>query len=401
MAKTDTQTAVRPPRPARRVRLEAGESGSSSRVQPTAASSGSEPDLIEPDLIEDLLEPALIQPALIQPALIQPALIQPFGAELEGAPSGQAPSGRAPSVQSGPQRLRRAGNGGGEPPVPFNFFEPRGAIRPRTAELMYGLPLAALEGPSTAQLDLTPSPVPRVSLVPATGVVDISLVPGPNAPGSRNLPTLAARHALGRPRERGAAPALTFPPSGLAQQRAGAAPKRPRQVRSSQREVVLGLGIGVGLSILLAVAGQALLHKGGSANSEPALQTATPSLSPSATPDGERLLPAPAAGFAGTAPSSGVDSAGAPASASAPAPAAAERVPSDRATSERAASDRAVAQVATRRRSAARARSGSSRLPSAASAAPSEERSPDGPEPPSKTPLSPSESAGLGLDLSL
>ncbi len=342
MAKTDTQTAVRPPRPARRVRLEAGESGGSTQVQPTAASTR-----------------------------VEPAQSERTRAELA--------------------------DGGAEPPVPFNFFEPRGVIRPRAAAVMDGLPVATLEGPSTAQLDLTPSPVPRVSLVPATGLVDISLVPGPNAVGSRNLPTLAARHALGRPRQRGAAPAVTFPPSGLPQQRASAAPKRPRQVRSSQREVVLGLGIGIGLSVLLAVAGQALLHESGPASSESPIQTATPGLSPSATPDGERLLPAPAVGLRGTAPASGgLDSVGAPARASAPASVAVSRN-----ANSRAAPERAVERVASRRRAAARAHAGGSTLPSGESAAPREEKSPDGPELPAKTPLSPSESAGLGLDLPL
>ena len=97
-------------------------------------------------------------------------------------------SAQSPSVQAGSQQLSRTGEGSAEPVVPFNFFEPRGVIRPRAAEVVDGVPVATLEGPSMGHLDLTPSPVPRVSLVPATGVVDISLVPGPNAVGSATYP---------------------------------------------------------------------------------------------------------------------------------------------------------------------------------------------------------------------
>jgi hypothetical protein len=329
MAKTDIQTAVRPPRPARRVRVEAGESGSSTQVQPAA------------------------------------------------------PASRVESIEA--ESIKAA-----SPPIPFNFFEPRGVVRPRAVEVMDGLPVATLEGPSTAQLDLTPSPVPRVSLVPATGVVDISLVPGPNAVGARNLPTLAARHALGRPRQRGAAPAVTSPPSELPRQAVRAAPKPPRRVRSSQREVVLGLGIGVGLSILLAVGGQALLEKRGPSSSAPAsIQTAIPGLLPSAGPEGESLIPAPAVALTDSAPASGRDSAAAPAEAASPASASPARPAS---------------QISSRRRALARPRAvSSSKLPSAEPAArtaePNLKKLPDGPEEPAKTPLSPSESAGLGLDL--
>jgi hypothetical protein len=138
------------------------------------------------------------------------------------------------------------------------------------------VPMANLEPPSPTRLELTPSPVPRVQLEPATGTVDISLVPGPNAVMSRNMPTIAAQHALGRRGQvrreeaRGdqgppAAPAMTLPPTGVLGReprvtaRASSA-EVPREFRSSKREVVLGLGIGLGLSMLLAAVGQAYLR---------------------------------------------------------------------------------------------------------------------------------------------
>jgi hypothetical protein len=145
------------------------------------------------------------------------------------------------------------------------------------------LPIANLEPPSGPRLDLTPSPVPRVALAPATGSVDISLVPGPHdhlggghmggghmgggqSWGSRNLPTLAAQHLLGG-RQRRPAPAVTLPPPGeLPRQQVRPASRDRRlrsgiakDVRSSKREIVLGLMIGLGLSMLLAGIGQAYL----------------------------------------------------------------------------------------------------------------------------------------------
>lgn len=151
------------------------------------------------------------------------------------------------------------------------------------------LPMASLEMPSASRLDLTPSPVPRVALTPATGAVDISLVPGPHA--SRNLPTLAAFHVLGRKPARRPASAITFPPPrrGSADApRLGAG--LAKDVRSSKREIVLGLAIGLGLSLVLAAAGQAYLRE------EPVASSSAPeveSLALSPTP--EAVAPATSA----------------------------------------------------------------------------------------------------------
>jgi hypothetical protein len=131
------------------------------------------------------------------------------------------------------------------------------------------VPLANLEPPSSARVELTPSPVPRVSLSPATGAVDISLVPGPNMGHSRNLPTLAAQHVLGRRHPRRAR-AVTLPPPGdVTGDPLGPSELAP-EVRSSRREVVLGLTIGLGLSMLLALVGQAYLREDVIAEAQPA-----------------------------------------------------------------------------------------------------------------------------------
>lgn len=118
------------------------------------------------------------------------------------------------------------------------------------------LPVASLERPSTSRVELTPSPVPRVALAPATGAVDISLVPGPHTIGARNLPTLAAQHLLRRAPRRPAAAVTLPPPAG--RERAGFT--LAHDVRSSKGEIVLGLTIGLGVSLLLAGLGQAYLR---------------------------------------------------------------------------------------------------------------------------------------------
>jgi hypothetical protein len=165
------------------------------------------------------------------------------------------------------------------------------------------LPMANLEPPSGPRLDLTPSPVPRVALSPATGSVDISLVPGPHdhmggghfgggqSWGSRNLPTLAAQHLIGG-RQRRPAPAVTLPPPGELPRQLQPLPRDQRlrsgiakDVRSSKREIVLGLMIGLGLSMLLAAIGQAYLQEeqpiAGAAES-PELESLTLSARPEA-----------------------------------------------------------------------------------------------------------------------
>jgi hypothetical protein len=144
--------------------------------------------------------------------------------------------------------------------------------------------MANLERPSTSRVELTPSPVPRVALAPATGAVDISLVPGPHAVGARNLPTLAAQHLIGR-RQRRPAPAVTLPPGAPAPSReVGAAFALARDVRSSKGEIVLGLTIGLGVSLLLAGLGQAYMRGDVVADQQPAsaLESVTLSARPEA-----------------------------------------------------------------------------------------------------------------------
>jgi hypothetical protein len=142
------------------------------------------------------------------------------------------------------------------------FGLPRvGAVRVGTSAARGApkVPLATLEQPSSSRLELTPSPVPRVSLTPATGAVDISLVPGPN--GSRNMPTLAAQHVLGRRHQRRPAAAVTLPPPNITTAREpGVGMDLARDVRSSRREIVWGLMIGLGLSLVLAGVGQTYLR---------------------------------------------------------------------------------------------------------------------------------------------
>ncbi|HTV21196.1 MAG TPA: hypothetical protein VMG12_21065, partial [Polyangiaceae bacterium] len=70
-------------------------------------------------------------------------------------------------------------------------------------------------------------------------------------------PTLAAQHLLGRRAPRRPAPAVTLPPPS-AQPRSTL--DFARDVRSSKGEIVLGLTIGLGVSLLLAGLGQAYLR---------------------------------------------------------------------------------------------------------------------------------------------
>jgi len=272
------------------------------------------------------------------------------------------------------------------------------------------LPLANLEMPS-ARLDLTPSPVPRVALSPATGAVDISLVPGPH--GSRNLPTLAAHHALGRRPARRPAAAVTVPPPRRASRevpRLGSG--LARDVRSSKREIVLGLAIGLGLSLVLAAVGHTYLRDESTANApapelealmlsarpraasaEPALAEAVPSVP--AAPQASALAPVEAAAPAGAGSSE-------PPSASPPAAAPA------RAASAAAAGSGAGSVAPRAKAGRAKPRPAGSQPVHRTGAAASVEPAPpvDGAKPfdeaaPGRTPLSPAESAGLGLDLPL
>lgn len=296
------------------------------------------------------------------------------------------------------------------------------------------LPMASLEMPSSSRLELTPSPVPRVALAPATGAVDISLVPGPHTIGSRNLPTLAAQHLLGRRAPRRPAPAVTLPPPPSREARSPFT--LARDVRSSKGEIVLGLTIGLGVSLLLAGLGQAYLRGDVVADGSSA-PAQLESVTLSARPD---VAPADSASEAssngGGAPTSGapvsprasgtaaIGSAAVGALASAehdgrgarrhPGAAAGGAVAGDAVLLAQATlakriertAPRATPARATRPRNAQRAegalvssaddsaRSSAVPSPAAVSPLPSE-------PPPTSAPLTPAESAGLGLDLPL
>jgi hypothetical protein len=318
------------------------------------------------------------------------------------------------------------------------------------------LPVANLERPSTSRVELTPSPVPRVALAPATGALDISLVPGPHTIGSRNLPTLAAQHLLGRRAPRRPAPAVTVPPPSSRESRS--AFTLARDVRSSKGEIVLGLTIGLGVSLLLAGLGQAYLRGDviADGSSDPAqLESVTLSARPDVAP-AAGVAPAgiPPAGIApaGSAPQAPSNGSGVPASGAASPAASGDAAPgartgvADARTAPRDAvardavllaratvgkrtertPQRSTLARAARPRPARRADSGSASSavdssathppavvprtvassgavsPAAVSpgalAAPSE---PPPAEPPRAPALTPAESAGLGLDLSL
>jgi hypothetical protein len=294
-----------------------------------------------------------------------------------------------------------------EQPIPLNV----NAWRPNAADRRRGVPLATLEEPSSSRFDLTPSPVPRVSLAPATGSVDISLVPGPNSFGLRNLPTLAARHVLGRPRQRAAAArALTFPPTAALPAETVVERKLVTSVRSSKREIVLGLGIGIALSALLGVIGQSFLEP----LDQPSLviESTANALSPAvaAAPRMASLAAserAPQPGAAQTGP----EERGAAEPADVPSNTAHESAadPSSAGEVVDAARTSAGAEVvaSSKRRASARS-SGSSKNRASAQRARDDVSAPrrDRPAPEGlpadradRKPLSPSESAGLGLDL--
>jgi hypothetical protein len=290
-----------------------------------------------------------------------------------------------------------------EQPIPLNV----NAWRPNAADRKRGVPLATLEEPSSSRFELTPSPVPRVSLAPATGSVDISLVPGPNSVGLRNLPTLAARHVLGRPLQRAAARALTFPPTATLPAEAPVERKAAASVRSSKREIVLGLGIGIGLSVLLGVVGQTFLDP----VDQPSLviESTANALSPAAP-----TLPRTASRGSSDdrAPDMGADQVGpgvrgteAPVpGADATGQGAAELSAAEVADAARASAGSGA--VASSKRKLPRS-SGSAKARASDQAARDDVSAPRADRPGSdglpgdkdRKPLSPSESAGLGLDL--
>jgi len=202
--------------------------------------------------------------------LVAPAMAASFSAESEAANA-------LPAVAPKPLES-----------MPRHLIECRVSVVPR-------LPVVALEKPSSGWPDLTPSPVPRVSLVPPTGRLDrVQPCPSqpyppeaapsdahhwqPSALDSRNLPTVA-------PRLRSAAPT----PAVTMQRLSKPPPERRlvrrllRDLRSSKREIAFGLGIGIGLSFALGKLGQTYLeHR--SAQHAGALVSWTASALPSPEP---------------------------------------------------------------------------------------------------------------------
>jgi hypothetical protein len=262
---------------------------------------------------------------------------------------------------------------------------------PRAEPRVLDLPMAALEKPS-ALLEPTPSPVPRASLIPATrdGAPDAAQV---GAVNSRSVPTVAARSlAAERPLRRQPAAAVTFPP-GRAQPRERVARRLAADVRSSKREIVLGLTIGMALAAALGVIGQRYLARRAPAGVQAPVVTTAAQLSavPSAPVREERSLrPRPTTLPAPLPLAEAQESA---AETQEPALEVAER-------------PRRARPKASRSKAAARAS-----LPPAAGSPPdlfseeprgsSDDAWIEGAKPPAKTPPSPAESAGLGMDLTL
>jgi hypothetical protein len=337
----------------------------------------------------------------------------------EGAAEAEAISRDAEPVEAAAMRVEARHE---EQPIPLGVRARRVGIgsQMQSSPQRQSVPLVTLEEPSSSRFDLTPSPVPRVQLSPATGSLDISLVPGPHSTDVRNLPTLAARHVLGRSRLRAAAPALTFPPNNVLTSEARIA--RSRGPRSSRREIVLGLGIGIGLSAVLGVFGFVYFDPGAS---DPTLsiESTTNALAPAArATDLQALVPpvaaqqvpaAQAVESSGAAPpptvsgstvsatdgasgSSEPRRASSTSSAVAPGPTTEEgAIPASRVARAGSAKAAGGRQTAARRAEArARERDAYSDESSAGSGRPLDEG-----QPAEKRPLSPSESAGLGLDL--
>jgi hypothetical protein len=461
-------SATRPPRPVQRVRFDA--------LAEHGLAEGGSPEQQLADASPEGFDPAAFDPAAFDPAAFDPAAFDTArdleapdgylaedgfdaeGAHAEGgsgarhsfseddgldddaghgddAASVASAAARSPNVEPRPglawARRHGSGSSAHEPPN----ASASGSRVPK-------VPVASLEMPSTSRLELTPSPVPRVALAPATGALDISLVPGPHTIGSRNLPTVAAQHLLGRRAPRRPAPAVTVPPPSARESRSPFT--LARDVRSSKGEIVLGLTIGLGVSLLLAGLGQAYLRGDviAEGSGEPALESVTLSARPDLAPAGG----APA----GSAPEAPRNGSGVPAGAASRPAASGDAAPGARtaaagvadgrtAPRDAVAGDALLARAtvgkrterapqratparAPRPRPARRADSGSAAsavdssaahpgadLPRAgassaavspgALAAPSEP--PPAESPRAGAPLTPAESAGLGLDLSL
>ena len=261
-ASAEGSSAVRPPRPARRERLAGG------TPNPAAVSTAVEADgnatepgasVLDTGISLRVSSPNLgaINPAAINPAAINPAAINPAAMTLD------------PEIVIIPPESSQSTESRATPPL--GMLLPAVVERRSSELLVLDVPLASLEQPSTT-LEPTPSPVPRVSLVPATRG-DAGLA----NPSSRNQPTVAARHAessrVAVPRAavpRAAVPRAAVPREAMAvtvpPQRGPAldgkiARRLAADVRSSKREIVLGLTSGMALAAALGVIGQRYLTR--------------------------------------------------------------------------------------------------------------------------------------------
>lgn len=306
------------------------------------------------------------------------------------AKSEENPAEGLPGAQAGAVSLDRPGLAWVRPGISTGSAT-RGAVE---------VPVANLEPPSMSRFDLTPSPVPRVALAPATGSVDVSLVPGPHAAGSRNMPTLAAQHLVGRRPRRPAAAAVTVPPPPLGARESRMAAGLARDVRSSKGEIVVGLTIGLGVSLLLAGLGQAYLRGEGAIAVEENAASRLEVVTLSARPD----VPA---GVTGAAPeSSGVEPTLDVSTTAVDREAIDDAASLDRSRSESAKRaipppPRATPAAKGARRADA---TGTNDPPLAEDAIAEPSPAPlspalPTPAPPTPAPLTPAESAGLGLEL--
>ncbi|HKO90846.1 MAG TPA: hypothetical protein VJU61_06835 [Polyangiaceae bacterium] len=294
------------------------------------------------------------------------------------------------------------------PPVAPRSMQP---AHRRASGRLPVVPLAELQAPSPGRTDPTPSPVPRVSLVPPTGRIDRArqVLHG----DARNQPTVAAR------RNADVAAAHTVPPTDRVLRR-GFLRRLAKDLRSSKREVLLGLGIGIGLSFALVRWGQEYVAQRAMPDSGPEFRVESLAVHPARLPAAAPAAALPTAQFPAAqfpagqlsaTPLPGLQLSGrlpatVPADASGRAPAALKE------TSPMAQAVFSGARPTGQRRSSA---AGKSSKPSAAARTHSggasgvDVRAEDAPlqapgeelEPREKAPLSPSQSAGLGLDLPL
>jgi hypothetical protein len=283
--------------------------------------------------------------------------------------------------------------------VPRHLLDCRVSVIPR-------LPVVNLEKPNSNWPDLTPSPVPRVSLIPPTGRLEPSQLR--SATEARGLPTVA-------PRTRAMAPALTLPRLGKPANGGWLSRRIARDLRSSKREIAFGLGIGIGLSFVLGKLGQTYLEsrsamRAGALGSWTASALPSPEprplakVVPSTVPLPNAVVPNAGASAPPVTPTLAAAAAAAPAAAVAAAlTASAQSVVATQLSAVPLRSEARAARPSlskSRSTKAARRQASASR-PSDTESGGADATPADELDPPGKTPLSPSESAGLGRELPL